>query len=84
MVITNEDERNENSSGSSYRDLRNKKMSNQRIKVRDNTKYKQKRKQIQNMRILGIIGICLGGINSLFFIVGLVLIFSSILLNKQY
>ncbi|MHA2226897.1 MAG: hypothetical protein ACXAC8_16910 [Candidatus Hodarchaeales archaeon] len=58
-------------------------MSNQRINVNSITKYDKKHKQVQNMRILGILGISLGGTNSVFFILGLVLIFSSILMKTQ-
>ena len=58
-------------------------MFNQKIKEKKQIKKSKEHEEIQTLRTLGIVWICLGGTNPLFFILGLVFIISSMVKDKQ-
>ncbi len=58
-------------------------MFNQEIKENSQIKKSKELDEIQTLRTLGIIWICLGASNPIFFILGLVFIFSSMVKDKR-
>lgn len=58
-------------------------MLNQEIKEKNQIKIDKELDQIQAFRILGIVWLCLGATNLLFFILGLVFIITSIAQSKR-
>lgn len=58
-------------------------MFNQEIKEQSQIKQSKELEEIQTLRTLGIIWICLGGTNPLFFILGLVFLLSSMVKAKR-
>ncbi len=58
-------------------------MLSQETKEQTQIKKSKELEEIQTLRTLGIIWICLGGANPVFFILGLVFLFSSMVKDKR-
>ncbi len=58
-------------------------MFNQEIKEQSQIKKSKELEEVQTLRTLGIVWICLGGANPLFFILGLVFLLSSMVKAKR-
>ncbi|UCE12581.1 MAG: hypothetical protein JSV04_10340 [Candidatus Heimdallarchaeota archaeon] len=59
-------------------------MFTQKIKEIESNKTEKQRDEIQALRTLGIVWFCLGATNSMFFILGLVFLITSIVKQREF